>query len=912
MARRKNDLFLGKDFLDQEGLNVKHPGRISLYANPNINKIKENPVDLVGLDIETDAVSAELKLIGFWNGEKYVHYTSNFIVHLFEWTKYCYRKQASFAYWNKLDSFLILKQFLLEVEELEQKRSLEHYGKISGEWNKKNGEWYVKPVIEIDLGDYYFGIKNAIRSSIQLYFRNKMDTKLYLVWAFDVKQLFESGLELEASRRLDYYSKVDETAHLVDWNRFETDDDYRTNTVLRSNELDCRAVHDLGRIVQEDFKEAFGYYPNTLVSQGSLARSAIVAELTNHYKKMYPDDEKETVTQRKQFVLSDFKSVGIMDYYDNWVTLYGEDFVKDLYCLTTEAYSGGYIESIAYGYAKEGYFSDIASAYPAAIVELWDLRGAKLYHGKGEPPRKENTYVFIRGDVNIPDDVDFHAITIKHPVNKETNIRAVGEYRAAYILEERDFLERKGATFENEEWYAIETKGQPSALARVAQRFLDLRKTLKSQGKSSQYMAKIAANSLYGILYEAVDTYDETKKEVIERERTPNYYKELLSPYKKSVNLSNERNDLDYYLGKEKNRLYAMWHNPHTNIRADQVAQELEGLGLLIDSQDPAEIIMKIDTLYRYGDKNVENVYHIDVVEKAGYRAGEFWNPIFASIITAKTRLLMSEAATAIKNAGGQVIVMMTDSILWQGDSTMLPSRYIREEKTTGYFEKPEHVKDIICLGSGRYGFMTDKGYQTTKRRGLNVVDIQSPDGIRIGGLNWLKALDTVPDDGDQKLHVNVRTLISPGQLLSSRSLDVNDLGRIVEETREVDLLVGNSKRDYPVDVKASELKRRLVQTKPLYLGYGMTGQKLLDQTFPTLRKKVMACKTETRKERRKKQVDKATKKYHQQNADAIQERRTRNYEQLKAYGYDTVQATRMCGWSIDKVQQQLLKDGKI
>jgi hypothetical protein len=138
------------------------------------------------------------------------------------------------------------------------------------------------------------------------------------------------------------------------------------------------------------------------------------------------------------------------------------------------------------------------------------------------------------------------------------------------------------------------------------------------------------------------------------------------------------------------------------------------------------------------------------------------------------------------------------------------------------------------------------------------------------------------------------------------------DLGRIVDEDREVELLVGNSKRDYPVDVKASVLKQRLVITKPLYLGYGMTGQKLLDQTFPILRKKVMACKTETRKERRTKQIDKATKKYHKQNAAAIQQHRTRNYEQLKAHGYDTTQASRMCGWSIDKVQQQLLKDGKI
>ena len=48
-----------------------------------------------------------------------------------------------------------------------------------------------------------------------------------------------------------------------------------------------------------------------------------------------------------------------------------------------------------------------------------------------------------------------------------------------------------------------------SPLAKVADDFLELRKQLLAEGDSAQYMAKIAVNSLYGVLYEAVHTYEE-------------------------------------------------------------------------------------------------------------------------------------------------------------------------------------------------------------------------------------------------------------------------------------------------------------------------------------------------------------------------------------------------------------------
>jgi len=46
-------------------------------------------------------------------------------------------------------------------------------------------------------------------------------------------------------------------SEIVDCKRYNTDEDYRENIVLKSNGLDARACYDLGIIIQEDFKKAF-------------------------------------------------------------------------------------------------------------------------------------------------------------------------------------------------------------------------------------------------------------------------------------------------------------------------------------------------------------------------------------------------------------------------------------------------------------------------------------------------------------------------------------------------------------------------------------------------------------------------------------------------------------------------------
>ncbi len=89
-----------------------------------------------------------------------------------------------------------------------------------------------------------------------------------------------------------------------------------------------------------------------------------------------------------------------------------------------------------------------------------------------------------------------------------------------------------------------------------------------------------------------------------------------------------------------------------------------------------------------------------DDIEKIGLRAGDFFNPIIASYITAKTRCLLSSASMDIIENGGKIYLHMTDSIIYDGK---LSKKYFRNKKILGLFEKPDIIKDVIILGAGRY-----------------------------------------------------------------------------------------------------------------------------------------------------------------------------------------------------------------
>ena len=822
LARRENELFIGVDKLNIQGRSIKHPALISEYANINLGKLTDSPFDVLGLDLETNHLTGELKLLGIWNGKDYWYETNRFLSKMFHLVKYADRKNRAITYWNRLDPFVLYKQFLIlfqkwdnEDDERRVEKALDRFGKTGGVWNRKNAKWDVEPLVEIEIGDFRFGIKNVIRSSLQFFYYRRGSEYCNTVWAYDIAQLFQNGLEKEMLSRSDifpYYSKVDESAHLVDWNRFIQDKDYRDNIVLYSNKLDARAVYDLAILIQKMFHDAFGFYPRTLVSTGSIARASLIAVTTNKYIRQGFDEKT-----LNPLVNDDVKSIGFMNYYDYYYRQLGDEGLKDFYSLVTEAYSGGEIEALRYGFTKEAWYSDIASAYPYHISKLWDLRDSKVTKGTGLPPRTKYSYCFIRGKVNIPSGVNVHPITIKHPLFDETNIRATGEYMASYMLEERDYLETLGATFELETWYNIETKGVLSPIATAVLEFIDLRTQLLKEGDSAQYVAKISANSMYGILFECVDKYR--------------------------------------------------------------------------DGED-------------------------GFVERVGFRAGEFFNPIYASIITARTRIQVSKASNEIQKAGGKPILIMTDSVFWEGTPDMLPSSMIKEVKTLGYFEKPEQVFNMVCLGTGRYSYDVKEGYTNSKKRGLNVTDFLDKNGVDVDGFSWKTALDIIRKTGSKEIRVNVRSLISVGMVKGSKTWTIEDLGRVVDAERTVDVITGLSKRllkERLDDVRV--LCDSMVDTVPLNIGVGMFGDgKVVDRTLPLLRGELMKRTVITGEQRDKENRSKASTK-HNQKPDvklARKEKQKQKYNALAKYGYDSKERRRMSKWSNKRILEKLQIDGKL
>jgi len=524
MARRYNELFIGTQFLNIEGRSIKHAGLISEFGNPNIAKINDDSLNLIGIDLETNHLTAELKLLGYWDGTNYYHCEKNFLAELFELVQKAFwaKGRNALAYWNKLDPFVLYKQFLILFDEKKGYKSMERYGKVSGEWNKKEGKWIIRPVIEIEVKkgerSFRFGIKNVIRSSIQFYFYEIIVGRpkqllngtfpLSKVWAYDIASMFKYSLGKEMEKRkalFPYYSKISADAHLIDWDRFNNDDLYKNDIVLLSNQYDARAVYDLGNMIMDQFKTAFHYYPRNLISSGSIARSAIVAVLTSKYRGLISDKKKAD-----KLVFDDVKSIGIMNYYDKWASQIDHESLKDMFCLFYEAYSGGYIEALLYGVIKKGAYSDLASAYIYWITKLLDLRDSIVTHGEGEPPHVDNSYCVIRGTIKVPLEVDYMPITVKHVTLKDTNVRAVGEYKGSYYLIERDYMLKQGATFEDESWYNIATLGELSPIAEIALRLIKQRYELIAKGDSAEYIIKKAAASLYGIMYEATDTFKET------------------------------------------------------------------------------------------------------------------------------------------------------------------------------------------------------------------------------------------------------------------------------------------------------------------------------------------------------------------------------------------------------------------
>ena len=240
-------------------------------------------------------------------------------------------------------------------------------------------------------------------------------------------------------------------------------------------------------------------------------------------------------------------------------------------------------------------------------------------------------------------------------------------------------------------------------------------------------------------------------------------------------------------------------------------------------------------------------------------------------------------------------MLIMTDSLFWTGTAEMMSNKYFRKEKTVGYYEKPEELHDFICLGSGRYGYTDHNGRKQTKKRGLNASSMHSPDGLVINNFDWLSALKLANESNTGKMTISVRVLISVGLVLSRLDYTYKDLGRVIEEIREVDLVVGKNKREYSPAIKdVKRLTTQLVDTEPIYLYFGKLGRPtVLDQTLSNLRHKLMDMHILDREKVNKEQNAKRVRKHYKNNG--LKELHKERYNFLKSIGLDSKTCQKYC-----------------
>ena len=308
---------------------------------------------------------------------------------------------------------------------------------------------------------------------------------------------------------------------------------------------------------------------------------------------------------------------------------------------------------------------------------------------------------------------------------------------------------------------------------------------------------------------------------------------------------------------------------------------------------------------------------------RSGYRGGEFFNPVYATLITARTRLIVSEACYQIEKAGGEVIIIMTDSITWKGKQSDLPETLylpfgesgIKEEKTLGYFETPEAVEDIVCLGSGRYGFKQKKDngdYEfTNKRRGLNIISYENKDKIKLDPhFSWENVLKLMKHNKSSTLNVTVRALISVGVTLHRLKYNSYDLGKIVEETRNIDIIVGKTKRLYDPAIEDPELlSDQLVMTDPLYLDFNTYRRfEYVDGTYPILRSKTVGLTLKTRISKKRNHTRKRQKKFYDKNKNKLLEDRKIKYLNLLGAGFTRTEAKSISSKSEKNVNKAIEK----
>ena len=421
------------------------------------------------IDIET--VNNEMFIFGYVLNGKYYYTETDFFDVFHNLLIESIREKCDILTWSRYDNTHILKMLLSKIDDEDEiYKILRRVGKVT-------------PVFSYKYKNFDFVLKNIIKDSF-IFEVNDGQNKPKRITIYNLKNLYHDGLEKVAKNYgLDYYSKLGEEYHIIDKERYYKDNEYK-KMVLLSNELDNRVIIDIANIMLENFKKFTGVYPKSIFTNGSIARSYLLA-----YKEIKVRDLQ-------------FKSIFNKSVYFN-----------ELLDYSMRAYHGGKIESYVLGYIEKAKISDETSAYPYALSKLPKLTNKVHYH-TGTKFLNDFYYAFIRCDIIINNENFIHPVIVKNPINN-ANISPYGYIENVIITKiEYDYLLDNGIVVIVKDYYGIEHIDGIFPYKNLVYHLFENRIKYSKSNKSVSDMFKTIINSLYGLNYELTDIFKESDNEI--------------------------------------------------------------------------------------------------------------------------------------------------------------------------------------------------------------------------------------------------------------------------------------------------------------------------------------------------------------------------------------------------------------
>lgn len=418
------------------------------------------------IDIET--IENELFLLGYTTGGNYRYTLKDFYNTFNNLIISSIRTNSDILTWTRYDNTHLLKMLLSGCKDVS--KVLLRIGKLS-------------PIYQYQYKDFSMEISNIIKDSMIMKVTDRNEKSRTCI-IYNLKNLFTSDLLTTAGDYgADWYSKLDESYHIIDRQRFETNRDYRGGVIL-SNRYDNAVLPEIAMKFLENFKSLTGTYPKTIFTAGSIARAYLMAYSTK--------GEKIALQFRACFPKSK-KRDKLLDY-------------------SMRSYHGGKIESYVIGSIKQAKIIDISSAYPSVLARLPKLK-RKIITGIGVKGLEKYYYAFIHCDIEIANEKLIHPLVYENPLNR-SNVSPYGFLKDMVITKpEYDYMMRKGAKITVYDYMAVESDATIYPYKNLITDLFNRRLVAKKEHHSSLAdLIKTIINAIYGIHQELTDVYEETEK----------------------------------------------------------------------------------------------------------------------------------------------------------------------------------------------------------------------------------------------------------------------------------------------------------------------------------------------------------------------------------------------------------------